>query len=95
MMWVLIGAVLVAGDIPVHCNYREVVGSWNFHVSGDTHEGSLYNPETSCGHGQPDRVAPILEGESWALADETVVEVTLTEPNIARSQVWGRGSWTM
>jgi len=95
MMWLWVGVGLAAADIPVNCNYREVLGNWRFYVSGDTHQGSLYNPETSCGHGQPDRIAPILEGESWSLPDETAVEVRLEEPNRARSGTWGLGSWTM
>ena len=86
MLWVWLRVFLVAGDIPVNCK---------FHVSGDTHEGSLYNPETSCGHSQPDQVMPILEGEGWSFPMETAVEVALEEPNRATSKVWGLGSWTM
>lgn len=95
MWWVYIGLTLTSADIPVNCNYLEILGNWEFHVSGDTHEASLYNPETDCGHGQPDHVVPIIEGEMWSLPNEQLVTIAVEEPNVARSEDWGLGHWTM
>lgn len=86
---------LAAADIPVNCNYRQVLGSWTFHINPDTFTALLHDPRSTCGHGQPDQVAPVLLGESYSFPSEWLTSITLSEPNTALSDAWGSGDWTM
>jgi len=85
----------VQADIPVNCNYRQVLGSWTLHIDQATFTASPLNPQSSCGHGQPDTVDPVRPGESWQFQQETVEAVTLSLPDIVESEAWGTGQWTM
>jgi len=43
-------------DLPVHCKREAIDGLWNFYINHSVFQPSLKNPETSCGHGFPDRI---------------------------------------
>lgn len=87
--------ILTFADLPVNCNYQQVLGNWSFHLNTQTFIADLSDPVTTCGHGQPDQVRPLALGEKLQFSQETVYSVRLEEPNIASSELWGTGIWTM
>jgi cathepsin C len=85
----------VQADLPVNCNYRQVLGTWTFHVDQAAFTASPLNSVSSCGHGQPDTVDPARPGENWRFQQEDEEEVTFSMPDIVESEAWGTGTWTM
>lgn len=85
----------VHADIPVNCNYQQIIGTWTFHLDQTQFYAGLLDPVSTCGHGQPDSVNPVRLYESWEFTEENVETVTLSTPNIAESDAWDSGEWTM
>lgn len=86
---------LALADLPVNCNYKQVLGSWYFHLDTSTFTADLSDPATTCGHGQPGQVRPLELGEKLQFTQESVYSVLLEEPDIVSSEIWGAGTWTM
>lgn len=96
----LLHAVEVRSDLPVHCLRHEVVGEWKFILGG------LSSRRSSCGHRRPDAedaqpqrqlVDKEAASQSQAVADVSARQlmVTLQNPNVAMSARDSQGSWTM
>eukprot|EP00359_Climacostomum_virens_P003150 CAMPEP_0204917340 /NCGR_PEP_ID=MMETSP1397-20131031/14927_1 /ASSEMBLY_ACC=CAM_ASM_000891 /TAXON_ID=49980 /ORGANISM="Climacostomum Climacostomum virens, Strain Stock W-24" /LENGTH=525 /DNA_ID=CAMNT_0052090137 /DNA_START=604 /DNA_END=2179 /DNA_ORIENTATION=+ len=88
-------ATSVLADLPVHCTWTQVVGDWTFTLDKQTFTADLSNPLTFCGHGQPDKVQKIAPETKLHFDREDQVEVSFSEPNIAKSSRYGEGTWTM
>lgn len=91
-------ALLVPGsfaDLPVHCTWPQVIGDWTFTIDKHTFTADLSDPETYCGHGQPDQVQKLAPGTRLHFDRDTEEDVTFSEPNIAKSTRYGEGTWTM
>ena len=86
---------LTLADLPVNCNYKQVLGRWNFHLDLTTFTADLSDPITTCGHGQPDEVRPLPLGAQLQFSNESVHWVLLEEPDQVESELWGSGTWTM
>jgi len=73
-------------DLPVHCLRHQIVGEWRFQL------GSLQEKRTSCGHERPDveTVQPQTEPHP-----AVVKNITLLEPNVAKSATDKAGMFTM
>ena len=95
-MLILLGLLVgVAGDLPVHCTYKQIEGNWVFTLNSETFKPSLQDSQTYCGHGQPDQVLNIKPSKVFSFEKPLEEEVTLSEPNTATSSTYGKGTWTM
>jgi cathepsin C len=87
-------AVVVQADLPVHCLRHEVVGEWRFTL------GALKEERSSCGHQRPDKeeMQPTRTTVTKELAsggDESLLMVTMRDPNVAETARDSQGAWTM
>jgi len=85
MRVLLLLAVSVLGDLPVHCLKSEVEGKWTFHLD----EPSTVRP--SCGHQHPD--SDQVQPRTLVRAEARVKNVELQAPNVAKGDQ--DGTWTM
>lgn len=88
-------SVSVLSDLPVSCNYLQILGSWRFHFDSFTFPPDLHSETTTCGHRQPDHIQPLPFQFHLYFNQETVHFVDFTEPNIVKSDEFGVGNWTM
>merc|ERR1712216_17566 len=88
-------AVFVQADIPVHCLHKHIVGEWTFHRGGSN------NPHThvaSC-----NKAGKYLGGGDFGLGEANFktsdkIQVKLASPNFASAKINGKtvkGTWTM
>eukprot|EP00930_Biecheleria_cincta_P096410 TRINITY_DN88269_c0_g1_i1.p1 TRINITY_DN88269_c0_g1~~TRINITY_DN88269_c0_g1_i1.p1 ORF type:complete len:543 (-),score=111.27 TRINITY_DN88269_c0_g1_i1:49-1677(-) len=89
---VLAIASLVKADLPVHCLHHQVLGTWKLTLGPSSDRWS------SCGHRRPD-VPEVQPTRLFAVDDsnssKTEVKVTLKHPEVAESDDYPQGSWTM
>lgn len=96
LSWLILITPLVLADLPVHCVYTQVLGTWSFVLNTDTFTADLHNPETRCGHTQPNSIEMIDDvNYSYTYTNLDTIEVVLSEPNTATSPELGTGTWTM
>jgi len=56
LLILVINFLFINSDLPVHCKREQIEGEWIFRVESKSFEASLNDPQTSCGHGFPDRI---------------------------------------
>ena len=96
LVFIILITTLVWADLPVHCVYTQALGKWIFVLNTDSFTADIHSEETQCGHGQPDQVAELENpNHEFKYDSEEQVEIELFEPNIAKSDTYGDGTWTM
>lgn len=73
-------------DLPVHCLRSQIVGEWDFQLSG------LSEHRSSCGHQRPD------DQEVQPVKLDSIAEtrrLTLEQPNVVHTKDGGAGTFTM
>ena len=87
--------ILAHADLPIHCTYKDILGTWIFTLNSDTFDLDLFDEKTHCGHTQPNTVQTFEEDEDFSFEESFEVTVDLEQPNLASSSEYGEGTWTM
>ena len=85
----------VRADLPVHCTYSSLIGNWTFTLDSSTFTADLDKVKTTCGHGQPGKVQDFESTHKFSFSKSTQVTLSLETPNVAHSEEYGEGTWTL